>query len=126
MNPINQLILIIITTVFFECRPLNQSILISQLGYSKDSFEIDLSSLSVDTIDLGTFVGFYNLERIYLVNNKISKIEQGLFNNLGNLRELWLESNNINSINRNAFVGLNNLELVCLNNNPISTFFPNS
>ena len=56
MNPINQLILIIITTVFFECRPLNQSILIGQLGHSK--IEIYLSNLSVDTIELGTFFGF--------------------------------------------------------------------
>ena len=126
MNQINHIIYVIISIVFVECRQLNQSILIELYGYSINSFQIDLSGLSFDAIDLGTFVGFNNLEIIYLEDNKISKIEQGLFNDVRNLRELWLESNNINSINRNAFVGLNSLELVCLDNNPISTLFPNS
>ena len=123
---IKQIILITISIVVVKCKPLNQSILIEQLGYSKDSIQIDLSAMSLDSIHLETFNGFNNVEIIYLANNKIRKIEQGIFNNMKNLRELWLESNIINSINRNAFVGLNNLELVCLSNNPISKLFPSS
>lgn len=116
--------IIALVLVLVRCERLNQSTLIEQYGYSKDSFQIDLSSSNLDTIDLGTFNGFNNLEVIYLEDNQINRIEKGLFNNLYNLRELWLESNNLISINRNAFEGLNNLELVCLNNNPISTLFP--
>ena len=60
----------------------------SQYDYSKDSYQIDLSRLSLDTIDLGTFAGFNNLQLLFLENNKITKIEQGMFNGLSSFREL--------------------------------------
>ena len=103
---------------------INQSLLIQKYGFNIDSVVIDLSERSIDTIDINTFIGFKNLEKIYLEENKINQLANGLFNHLESLKEVWLESNNIVSIDRNVFVGLNNLEKVCLKDNPISIMFP--
>ena len=68
---IKQIILITISIVVVKCKPLNQSILIEQLGYSKDSIQIDLSAMSLDSIDLETFNGFNNVA--LLINKKKKK-----------------------------------------------------
>ena len=103
---------------------LNQSLLIQKYGFDINSVEIDLSERSIDTVEINTFKGYNNLERLHLEENKIKQLEYGLLNHLVNLKEVWLESNNIVSIDRNVFVGLNKLEKVCLNDNPISQMFP--
>jgi Leucine-rich repeat (LRR) protein len=105
---------------------LNQSLLIQKYGFDINSVEIDLSERSIDTVEINTFKGYNNLERLHLEENKIKQLEYGLLNHLVNLKEVWLESNNIVSIDRNVFVGLNKLEKVCFNDNPISFMFPNN
>ena len=105
---------------------LNQTILFQKYGYNINSIEIDLSSSSIELIDINTFKDMYNLEKLYLDDNKIKQLGNGVFQDLINLRVLWLESNNIISIDRNIFINLNKLELVCLSNNPISSMFPNN
>lgn len=105
---------------------LNQTILFQKYGYNINSIEIDLSSSSIEIIDVNTFKDMTNVVKLYLDDNKIKQLDNGLFNDLINLRELWLESNNIISIDKNIFINFNKLELVCFSNNPISIMFPNN
>ena len=109
---------------YLNAKPLNQTILFHDFGYSKASTLIDLYSQSIDMIANDTFQGLTNLEFLYLHDNKIQKIDSSLFKGLINIREIWLESNTIISIDKSAFVDLNNLELICLGDNPITFMFP--
>jgi len=112
--------------IFVSAIELDQNLLIQEYGFGLDSIEIDLSGKNIEIIDINTFKGFENLEKLYLQENKLMKLEQGLFYNLSNLKELWLESNRIESVDKNIFVGLEKLKKVCLDENPISFKSPNN
>jgi hypothetical protein len=105
---------------------LNQTNLINEFGYSINSNSINLSSRSIDSIEVNTFVGFSNLKVLYLQKNKLSRLTEPIFKSIFNLKEVWLEENNIISLSKDSFVGLVNLEKICLNDNPISSLFPAS
>jgi len=100
-------------------------ILLSEYGYSNNSVLIDLSSKNIESIDVNTFIGFTNLQVLYLNKNKLSRLNEPVFKNISNLKEIWLEENSITSFSKDSFVGLVNLERICLYDNPISTLFPN-
>lgn len=108
----------------FEAIQLSQ-ILLSEYGYSNNSVLIDLSSKNIESIDVNTFIGFTNLQVLYLNKNKLSRLNEPVFKNISNLKEIWLEENSITSFSKDSFVGLVNLERICLYDNPISTLFPN-
>ncbi len=109
-----------------EAIQLNQTNLINEFGYSINSSVINLSSRSIDSIEVNTFVGFSNLKVLYLQKNKLSRLTEPIFKSIFNLKEVWLEENNIISLSKDSFVGLVNLEKICLNDNPISSLFPAS
>lgn len=103
---------------------LNQTLLVNKYGYSIESVIIDLSELSISSIELNTFDKFNKVQVLYLHNNKLSSIKSDVFSGLLSLREIWLETNNLVAIDKNVFNNLHRLDLVCLTDNPISVLYP--
>jgi Leucine-rich repeat (LRR) protein len=71
----------------FEAIQLSQ-ILLSEYGYSNNSVLIDLSSKNIESIDVNTFIGFTNLQVLYLNKNKLSRLNEPVFKNISNLKEI--------------------------------------
>ena len=54
---------------------LNQTVLIDNYGYARTSTTIALYSQDIESIDANTFIGFNQLETLYLQSNKINKLD---------------------------------------------------
>jgi len=121
---------------------LNRSV-VESLFYPNSKL-VELSNLSISSIDLNTFFQLNTLEHLYLNSNKLksinSKIFEGLtmlkqlylknnllnyidslsFNSLVSLNVLRLDGNKLNSLDLNVFKGLNRLEYLYLSNNELT------
>lgn len=68
--------------------------------------------------------GLFNLQKIYLVNCKLSRIDREAFNRLSNLVELDLSNNLLASIPSEPFLGIPELRRLVLNGNRIPHIEP--
>ena len=88
------------------------------------SYFIELSKKSIQTIDSLTFNGLNSLEGLSLGNNKLTTIDRAIFKNLTSLQTLWLYNNEIESIDSLAFYDLACLKFLSLQYNKIETIHP--
>lgn len=76
-------------------------------------------SIVLGCIQSNTFLGFYELEVLYLNNNSISIIEDGAFKDLTKLRVLFLDHNQIVSLGKEPFTKVLEFKIFTLYSNPI-------
>ncbi|CAF1043529.1 unnamed protein product, partial [Brachionus calyciflorus] len=68
----------------------------------------------IKKINCETFKGAYNLERLYIGNNKLEIIDKNLPINFPNLKDLHMSYNNLSFIETDFFNGFLNLEILIL------------
>ena len=66
----------------------------------KTNASISLSSSNIDSIDISTFDGLTNLQKLYLSSNRLKSLDASHFKSLVNLQELDLSSNRLSYMSK--------------------------
>ena len=66
----------------------------------KTNASISLSSCNIDSIDISTFDGLNNLQKLYLSSNRLKSLDASHFKSLVNLQELDLSSNRLSYMSK--------------------------
>ena len=87
-------------------------------------YAVEISNLSINSIDSNFFKLNTNLHTIYLSNNKISVLPFNTFSHLKELNFLYLSFNEISDLDNRTFVGLDNLYELNLGYNKLTKISP--
>ncbi|XP_044004108.1 chaoptin-like [Aphidius gifuensis] len=94
------------------------------LSEDPDNYEINLSWKRLNVLPKDIFVGFKNLQVLYLSYNRIHHLESGIFNDLSNLQRLNLDLNKLAALPSDIFKGLEKLEEINLSYNQLNYLEP--
>lgn len=80
--------------------------------------DLDLSSMSIHSIEKDALDNVQSLRSLSLANNSLESLPEFMFSNLTNLEYLNLAENRLSNL-KNLFVRLENLRLLNISNNPV-------
>ena len=84
---------------------------------------LNLSGISIATLQEGDFAGLTALKRLYLDHNSLMELPMGVFAGLTALTRLYLDHNSLEELPRGVFSGLTALKFLSLEGNPGSEGF---
>ena len=82
---------------------------------------LDLSDMSIASLNSGDFDGMLSLRSLYLGNNELTGLPSGIFDDLVSLRELFLNSNKLTTLSGGIFSNLTSLTNLYLQGNDLSS-----
>ena len=82
---------------------------------------LDLSDMSIASLNSGDFDGMLSLRTLYLDNNDLTSLPSGIFDDLVSLRELFLSSNKLTTLPGGIFSNLTSLTNLYLQGNDLSS-----
>ncbi len=82
---------------------------------------LDLSDMSIASLNSGDFDGMLSLRTLYLDNNDLTSLPSGIFDDLVSLRELFLNSNKLTTLSGGIFSNLTSLTNLYLQSNDLSS-----
>ena len=82
---------------------------------------LDLSDMSIASLNSGDFDGMLSLRSLYLGNNELTGLPSGIFDDLVSLRELFLSSNKLTTLPGGIFSNLTSLTNLYLQGNDLSS-----